>query len=100
MFLVLHWRANCFGLGESIVADKLASFSKLLYVKSGGGAWNNNRQSWQGHWGGDKAGLRNASIFGSHNGNYASSSGYGGGGGGGGFGGGGKKKSFIFQLSA
>lgn len=71
---------------------------------AGGGSWNNNRQSWQGHWGGDKASLTNSSVFGSHNGNYASS-GYGGGGGGGGGvfgggGGGGGRNAFIFKLSA
>ena len=72
-------------------------FKLLILVISGGGSWNNNRQSWAGHWGGDKAGLTNSSVFGSHNGVYASS---GGGYGGGGGGGGGKKRSFIFQLSA
>jgi hypothetical protein len=73
--------------------------SYTFFSCPGGGSWNNNRQAWQGHWGGDKASLTNSSVFGSYNGVASSGgSGYGGGGGGGGMGG--SKKAFIFQLSA
>jgi hypothetical protein len=82
----------CLGTTRSI-----CFMSTNNFLLEGGGSWNNNRQAWAGHWGGDKSSLTNSSVFGSHNGIYASN---GGGSGWGGGSGGHSKKSFIFKLSA